>query len=390
MLGLELQFEDVPVWVDESCARKLRRVIEDAEAVRSECYRVMTRVSDKVRLAFFESLFGGESRVPESDEDALSLFCLCDEVGYSGFDYARRFRFNLGFTWTVVERKFLAYLKELVEGHCQRFEHLENQIAELRDDVCYMHEQKVDMAANDRVLSRVDRVEKTIEALSEECRCLRCDMESNTSSLEELKASERASPSPFDTGIGSSLTHALIDRCEWDFYASSVSVALKVLADGGSAETANTYGVCLENGRGVSQNYEEAARYYKLSADQGDAPGQCNYGACLEHGRGVSQNYEEAARYYKLSADQGNAQGQFCYGLCLEHGRGVSQNREEAARYYKLSADQGHFLAGLSLSPVFRRMGRRGLFNFMPDDEDEMNDEEEMNDEGERVECNPL
>ena len=46
------------------------------------------------------------------------------------------------------------------------------------------------------------------------------------------------------------------------------------------------------------------------------------YGVCLEHGRGVLQNYEEAARYYKLSADQGNADAQYQYGFCLKEGRG--------------------------------------------------------------------
>ena len=89
----------------------------------------------------------------------------------------------------------------------------------------------------------------------------------------------------------------------------------------GNADGQFMYGYCLEKGFGVSQNYEEAAHYYKLSADQGNADGQFMYGYCLEKGFGVSQNYEEAAHYYKLSADQGNADGQFKYGYCLEKGR---------------------------------------------------------------------
>ena len=131
--------------------------------------------------------------------------------------------------------------------------------------------------SQDRVLLRVARFEESIGSVREECRCLRRDIESIRSSLEKLEASERASPALLDTGLGSWSKHALIDRCEWEFYCSSVCVALKVLAEGGSAESANVYGACLEHGRGVSQNHEEAARYYKLSANQGYLAGMRNW-----------------------------------------------------------------------------------------------------------------
>jgi hypothetical protein len=78
----------------------------------------------------------------------------------------------------------------------------------------------------------------------------------------------------------------------------------------------------------------------KLAADQGDARGQCNYGLYLEKGLGVEQNFEMAAHYFKLSADQGDAFGQCNYGLCLDKGEGVEQDFRMAAYYLKLSADQ--------------------------------------------------
>ena len=68
--------------------------------MRSQCYHVRTCVSEEVRLAFFESLFGGKSEVPESDEEAISLFALCDEVGFRGFDDGRRARLDYGSVWT--------------------------------------------------------------------------------------------------------------------------------------------------------------------------------------------------------------------------------------------------------------------------------------------------
>jgi hypothetical protein len=78
------------------------------------------------------------------------------------------------------------------------------------------------------------------------------------------------------------------------------------------------------------------AKCSKLSADQAHADRQYNYDHCLEYGKGVSIDLNEAAKYYKLSGDQGNAAGQFAYGVCLEYGKGVSIDLNEAVKYYRV------------------------------------------------------
>lgn len=62
----------------------------------------------------------------------------------------------------------------------------------------------------------------------------------------------------------------------------------------------------LNHGIGVSVDYKEAARYYKLAADQGNLPGMSNYGVCLEMGCGVPMDKAEALKYYRRAADDGN------------------------------------------------------------------------------------
>jgi TPR repeat protein len=49
------------------------------------------------------------------------------------------------------------------------------------------------------------------------------------------------------------------------------------------------------NGRGVAQDFAEAARWYRKAADQGNAPGQASLGDMYAHGQGVTQDYAEAA-----------------------------------------------------------------------------------------------
>ncbi|MEI6847264.1 MAG: tetratricopeptide repeat protein [Chlorobiaceae bacterium] len=102
-------------------------------------------------------------------------------------------------------------------------------------------------------------------------------------------------------------------------------------------------GVMYENGKGgVTQDYVEAARWYRLAAEQGYAQAQCNLGLLYESGKGVTQDYAEAARWYHLAAEQGHAQAQFNLGLLYKSGRGVTQDSAEAERWFRLAAEQGY------------------------------------------------
>ncbi len=58
-------------------------------------------------------------------------------------------------------------------------------------------------------------------------------------------------------------------------------------------------------GRGVPQDYREAAKWYRKAADQGDALSQTFLGLMYRHGQGVAQDYVQALMWYNLAAAQG-------------------------------------------------------------------------------------
>jgi TonB family protein len=58
-----------------------------------------------------------------------------------------------------------------------------------------------------------------------------------------------------------------------------------------------------DKGQGVTQDYAEAVRWYKLAAEQGDVRAQFNLGFMYDKGQGVTQDYAEAVRWYKLAAE---------------------------------------------------------------------------------------
>ena len=55
---------------------------------------------------------------------------------------------------------------------------------------------------------------------------------------------------------------------------------------------------------------ETAINCVSLDAEQGVADAQYNLGAMYRYGRGVSQNYETALKWYTLAAEQGHTWAQ--------------------------------------------------------------------------------
>ena len=72
------------------------------------------------------------------------------------------------------------------------------------------------------------------------------------------------------------------------------------------------------------------------------------------YGRGVRQDYAEAAKWYRASADKGNADAEHRLGHMYYFGQGVRQNARDAANWFLKAAAQGHAKA------------RKRLENIMP------------------------
>ena len=56
----------------------------------------------------------------------------------------------------------------------------------------------------------------------------------------------------------------------------------------------------------MTQNKEEAAKWYKKAAEAGNADAQCDIGCCYYCGEGVKKDFGKAAEWYKKAAEQGN------------------------------------------------------------------------------------
>ena len=129
-----------------------------------------------------------------------------------------------------------------------------------------------------------------------------------------------------------------------------------------NATAQNNLGMALRDGKGIKQNFNEAAKLFILSANSGNQYAQANLGLMYLDGLGVAQNNNKAAKYFKLSADQGNASAQTTLGYMYHLGLGMEVNFSKAIDLYSLAANQGYSIAQRNLGYIYKTGDRSGNF----------------------------
>lgn len=134
---------------------------------------------------------------------------------------------------------------------------------------------------------------------------------------------------------------------------SQAAVWWRKAAEQGNADAQFGLGWLYENGYGVLQDYSQAAAWYRKAAEAGDAGAQANLAALYEHGYGVRQDYAQAANWYRKAAEQGNVGAQATFGDLYFNGKGVPRDYAQAANWYRKAAEQGDTGAQNSLGLLY-------------------------------------
>ena len=94
-------------------------------------------------------------------------------------------------------------------------------------------------------------------------------------------------------------------------------------------------------GKGVTQDYAKAVKWYHKAAEKGYVKAQFNLGLMYGNGEGVTQDYAEAVRWYRKAAKQGHAKAQFNLGSSHGNGEGVLQDTIAAHMWWNIAAENG-------------------------------------------------
>lgn len=117
---------------------------------------------------------------------------------------------------------------------------------------------------------------------------------------------------------------------------------LRKMADEGNATIIAMLGGMYAQGRSVTRDEAEAARWFRKGASAGHAISMVELAQMLISGRGGEKNPQEAIRWLRTAADTGNVYGMWRYGRELVDGTLTSKDLTTAAQLFQRGADAGY------------------------------------------------
>jgi len=91
-------------------------------------------------------------------------------------------------------------------------------------------------------------------------------------------------------------------------------------------------------GQAIKAEAEAQEAALRSEAEQGDATAQLRLGMMYYIGNVIPQNYDEAAKWFRMAAEQANPEAMFRYGCMLYYGRGVERELVSAHMWFNLAA----------------------------------------------------
>jgi hypothetical protein len=125
------------------------------------------------------------------------------------------------------------------------------------------------------------------------------------------------------------------------------------LAVAGNASAQYNLGKMYADGKGVPQDFAQAAQWFRQAADQGVEDAQYYLGNLYALGQGVPQDFAQAAQWFRQAADQGHAGAQLLLGRMYVMGEGVPENYALAVYWFRQAAEQGNALALYALGLMY-------------------------------------
>jgi TPR repeat protein len=113
----------------------------------------------------------------------------------------------------------------------------------------------------------------------------------------------------------------------------------------GNTDCYNELGVLYRFGRGVEQNFDEAAKNYRLAFEAGNMTGAANLAWCYEEGKGVEKDLDQSIRLAMLAADKGEPNAMLFLGRKYVDGIGVAKNFDIGMTWIKKAATAGNTVA---------------------------------------------
>jgi localization factor PodJL len=132
--------------------------------------------------------------------------------------------------------------------------------------------------------------------------------------------------------------------------------SLSKAATEGDALALFEIGARYTEGRGVTMDLAEAARWYELSAARGFAPAEYRLANLYEKGQGVERDLARARELYEVAANKGNASAMHNLAVLLATGIGTAQpDFDGAAKWFQKASELGVRDSQFNLAILYAR-----------------------------------
>lgn len=133
-----------------------------------------------------------------------------------------------------------------------------------------------------------------------------------------------------------------------------------------NAEVQYGLGVKFANSQDSSQDYAQAAEWYRKAAAQSHPLAQFNLGVMYANGQGVVRDDAQSAHWFDKAAQQGDAGAQYrlgksCHRASLGSAENAPESRIEAYKWYHLAAAQGYQGSDAACASVILHMTREDV-----------------------------
>ncbi len=118
-------------------------------------------------------------------------------------------------------------------------------------------------------------------------------------------------------------------------------LSLRLAAANGNPSAEFEVGARLAEGKGPSQDFKAAARWYQRSASRGFAQAQYRLGTLYERGLGVPADLARAGVWYRRAAEQGNITAMHNFAVLSAGSGGAAPDYTTAARWFLEAAERG-------------------------------------------------
>ena len=112
-------------------------------------------------------------------------------------------------------------------------------------------------------------------------------------------------------------------------------------------------GEMYEKGRGVPQNYTQAAAWYRTAAEQGHADAQFQLCSAYSQGRGVPKDFRQYSFWLHKAIEHGHADAQCVLGQDYALGLVATADATQAVVWFRKAAEQGHVGAQCRLAEAY-------------------------------------